>query len=367
MFDASHAPSIHERVRELVSTRMCQLSAHTAAVAERYGALHVSVTGHPIEPDATMYSADGLHGNLRSHAICAAESIRRLGLEPVGHQSRMRSQKMERTYPHGVPCWVDIETPDLEAAREFYGGLFGWAFENVMPEGAPGAYLIASIDGLGVAALGPGEGLPAWNTYIAVTDADQAAAAVASAGGTVTAGPFERRPGGRTATCADPEGATFRLWQPRRRPGAQLVNAPGTWNFSNLRTAAPKTALGFYQAVFGWESADMGEGAAAMLRVPGYGDHLAATADPGIYERQAAAGAPAGFADVIGAIEPAEPTEEPHWHVKFSVADRDASAATAERLGATILATSETPWTHEALIRDPQAAVLSLSQFVQPE
>jgi lysophospholipase L1-like esterase len=80
MFDASHAPSIPDRIREMVSQRMCELSERTAALADRFGCIHVSVTHHPVEPDATMYSADGLHGNLRSHAICAAEAVRRLGV-----------------------------------------------------------------------------------------------------------------------------------------------------------------------------------------------------------------------------------------------------------------------------------------------
>ena len=39
-------------------------------------------------------------------------------------------------------------------------------------------------------------------------------------------------------------------------------------------------------------------GFATMIQVPGYGDHLAATVDPDIHERQATA--PPGFADVIG-------------------------------------------------------------------
>jgi lysophospholipase L1-like esterase len=80
MFDVSYAPSIPDRIRELVSERMTLLSARTAALADRYGCLHVTVTGHPVQPDATMYSADGLHGNLRSHAVCAAEAVRRLGI-----------------------------------------------------------------------------------------------------------------------------------------------------------------------------------------------------------------------------------------------------------------------------------------------
>jgi predicted enzyme related to lactoylglutathione lyase len=33
----------------------------------------------------------------------------------------------ERTsYTPSTPCWIDLSTPDIEAAAEFYGGLFGW-------------------------------------------------------------------------------------------------------------------------------------------------------------------------------------------------------------------------------------------------
>lgn len=44
----------------------------------------------------------------------------------------------------------------------------------------------------------------------------------------------------------DPEGAELRIWQPRRRLGAQAVNVPGTWNFSDLRTTDAKAAMAFY-------------------------------------------------------------------------------------------------------------------------
>jgi len=36
-------------------------------------------------------------------------------------------------YIPGVPCWVDTSQPDPEAAVDFYSGLFGWEFENVVP------------------------------------------------------------------------------------------------------------------------------------------------------------------------------------------------------------------------------------------
>jgi len=262
----------------------------------------------------------------------------------------------QRRYPHGVPCWVDTEQPDAEAAARFYTALFGWTFSDAMPAEAPGSYLIATLDGHDVAAIGPGEESPTWNTYIACDHVDTTAQSVTEAGGAVVAPPTDAGPGGRTAGCRDPHGAPFRLWQARRRLGAQLVNAPNTWNFSDLHTPDPAAALRFYGAVFGWEAdAELGAG---MIRLPGYGDHLAATIDPDIYERQAFA--PPGFADVVAGLVTAD---DPGWTTCFSVADRDASAATAEAHGATVLASADTEWTKEATIRDPQGAELTLSQF----
>ena len=270
-----------------------------------------------------------------------------------------------RSYPHGVTCWIDSEQPDLEAASRFYGGLFGWTFTDAVPPDAPGSYLIATLDGEDVAALGPAIGSAAtWNTYVAVDDADATAAAVAASGGSVLAPPADAGPGGRAAACADPQGAQFELWQARRRLGAQLTNAPGTWNFSDLHTPDRDAAMAFYTPLFGWLAVDMAQGAGTMLQVPGYGDHLAATVDPGIHERQAAA--PPGFADVIGSL--VVTADEPaHWHVTFTVADRDDSVATAERLGATVLRSADELWTRNALLRDPQGAEFTVSQFTPPE
>ncbi|SEO41972.1 VOC family protein [Trujillonella endophytica] len=267
-----------------------------------------------------------------------------------------------RTYPHGVTCWIDTEQPDPAAAARFYGGLFGWSLTDAMPPGAPGSYVIATQEGQDVAALAPGAGGTAtWNTYVAVDDCDATAAAVAALGGSVTAPPSDAGPAGRTAGCTDPQGAPFRLWQARRRPGAQRTNAPGTWNFSDLHTPDPSAALAFYVPLFGWRTTELPGGAGTMVQVPGYGDHLAATVDPDIHERQAEA--PAGFADVIGGLAATLPAEPPHWHVVFAVADRDEAAATAERLGAVVLDAGENAWTRTARLRDPQGAEFTVSQF----
>lgn len=272
-----------------------------------------------------------------------------------------------RTYPPGVPCWVDTDQQDVAAAQDFYGRLFGWTFENVLPEDAEQTYLIATLDGHDVAAIASvqtGDEI-AWNTYVAVADADATATAVTESGGTVTSGPVDAGPGGRQAGCVDPRGAHFKLWQPRRRLGAQLVNVPGTWNFSNLQTTDPQAAATFYGPLLGWEFDN--SGFATMIRRPGYGDHLAATIDPGIKERHATAGTPPGFSDAVGGIEQLADEQRPeHWQVVFAVADRDESAPLAEKLGAAVVSSADTEWTNTALIQDPQGARLVLSQFIPP-
>src|SRR4051812_42543247 len=116
-------------------------------------------------------------------------------------------------YPPGVPCWVDTSQPDPKAAVAFYSGLFGWDFDDVMPAGSPGQYLIARLRGGDVAAVGSvPEGAPpmaVWNTYVWVESADETSSKVIDAGGRVLTEPFDVMDAGRMAVFADPEGAVF--------------------------------------------------------------------------------------------------------------------------------------------------------------
>ncbi len=105
--------------------------------------------------------------------------------------------------------------------------------------------------------------------------------------------------------------------------------------------------------------------AGTMIGVPGHGAHLAVTVDPGILERQATA--PPGFADVVGSLAVVGAGEPTRWHVTGTVADRDDSVARAERLGATVVRSAEDAWTRNAVVRDPQGAELSVSQFTLPD
>jgi predicted enzyme related to lactoylglutathione lyase len=271
-------------------------------------------------------------------------------------------------FPAGVPSWIDTTQPDPAAAASFYGPLFGWEFEERMPPASGGSYLMARLDGRDVAAISsqpPGSPPAAtWNTYVQVDDVDATLEEVRSAGGAVVGGPLDVYDAGRMAVCADPAGAVFSLWQPGAMTGAELVNAPGTWNFSELNTGDVDGAKRFYGTVFGWEAGEVDIGALAgtMVRLPGYADFLEQF-DPGIKQRHADFGAPPGFSDCVAWILPLQ-EGTPHWSVTFAVADTDAVTATAQRHGGTVVIEPlDVPPVRTAVLRDPAGAQFTVSAF----
>src|SRR3954462_3443986 len=268
-------------------------------------------------------------------------------------------------YIPGVPCWVDTTNPDPESAVAFYGSLFGWEVEDVMPPGSPARYHVARIRGGAVAAVGsPPEGAPpraVWNTYIWVTDADETAAKVRAAGGNVLMEPDDVGDAGRMAVFADPAGATFRVWQPGQHRGAAVVNEHGSLNFNDLHTRDLDAAQAFYGAVFGWDLLTVGGG--AMWALPGYGDFLEQR-NPGMREGMAQMGAPERFEDVVASVNPRS-EGAPHWGVTFAVDDADAIAARAAELGGRVIVPPfDAPWVRMTIIADPQGASFTASKFV---
>lgn len=277
-------------------------------------------------------------------------------------------------YPAGVPCWVDTAQPDPDAAMAFYGGLFGWTFDDIMPAEVPGRYLVAHLDdGRDVAAIGwsPQEQdgrAPSWSTYIATDNVDHTAIAVLEAGGDVLVPAADIGDAGRMAVLADPTGAVFCLWQAIDFPGAVAVNEPGTWNWSVLHSRDPHAAVAFYTDVFGWQASDPGNDEPAMVRLPGYGDHLAAL-DPDLRECHAEPGIPPGFSDAVAWVAPLVDDTGPrpaysHWSLVFAVADAAASAARVEQLGGVVLEPPGSPGPAvQAVVADPQGAQFTLSAY----
>ncbi|WP_328441920.1 VOC family protein [Streptomyces sp. NBC_00444] len=246
--------------------------------------------------------------------------------------------KLDKPVPGG-PCWTELGTDDLTAAKRFYEELFGWRTVTDPREDA-GGYTMAHLGDAPVAALTPlyQEGQPvAWNVSFAVADADEAAQRVAEAGGTVLVGPTDVFDVGRFAVALDPTGAAFQLWQARTFPGAGLFNAPGALGWVELLTRAPERAESFYTTVFGW----------SVNSSAHYTQWGIDGADFG------------GMTTMDDKFPPEVPT---HWLPYFAVADVDISAATAAGAGGTVLMepTSVLHGPRIAVLRDPQGAVFGV-------
>jgi uncharacterized protein len=286
-------------------------------------------------------------------------------------------------YIPGVPCWVDVSAPDPEAAADFYGGLFGWEFRDVLPPGSEGKYFIARVETKGWSLFDTSGGsrggnvaavrsIPAaapptamWNTYFWVESADEAESKVRGAGGGVLIEPFDFEDGGRMAVFTDPEGAAFGVWEAKKHKGAQVVNDPGSLNFNGLNTRDVEGARSFYGSVFGWNTL-AGPGGVEMWTLPGYGDYVEGY-HPGLRASWAKAGAPEGFEDVVATINPIaadQPDTPAHWSVTFAVDDADTAAAKASELGGTVLVPPfDAPWVRMTVLGDPQGATFIASRF----
>jgi predicted enzyme related to lactoylglutathione lyase len=224
-------------------------------------------------------------------------------------------------YVPGSPVWTDLGVPDIAAAADFYGALFGWQFQSAGPDA--GGYGMFTLDGKTAGAVGPltEQGAsPAWTLYFHTADADAVAKAVEHAGGKVRHGPFDVFTAGRMAAFTDPVGAQFAVWQPGDTKGLDAVNIPGTLCWTELHTTDPATAKAFYQAVFGWSIEDMpmAEFSYTVLRPAGGGQEASHGGIMPISGEMAASGAPA------------------HWRPYFEVADCDAVAARAAERGGSV-------------------------------
>src|SRR5579863_10182358 len=143
-------------------------------------------------------------------------------------------------YAPGSFCWFELATSDQNAAKAFYGSLFGWQAAD-MPMGPGDFYTMFKLDGRDAGAaytLRPemkAQGIPPnWAIYISAASADESAAKAGQAGGQVVAPPFDVFDVGRMAAVVDPTGAAFCLWQEKRHFGAGISGVPGTFCWADL-------------------------------------------------------------------------------------------------------------------------------------
>lgn len=242
-------------------------------------------------------------------------------------------------YDHGVPSWVDMGSPELQASLTFYTSLFGWEGQDMGEEA--GHYTIVSKNGKQVAGIGPAQdpGPPRWTTYINVEDVDAVAKMAESAGGEVVVAPMTVMTAGRMAVLKDTTGAFISAWQPGDHIGAQLVNEPGSFTWCELSTSDLAKSKAFYSEVFGWGWGGSDQYAEAQVS----GRTMA-----GVMPRR-----------------PEMPAEVPdQWLVYFGTSDLDADTEKATGLGASVIVPPmEIPGTGRfSVVQDPQGATFALFQ-----
>ncbi len=150
-----------------------------------------------------------------------------------------------REHHVGKVIFVELVTPDLAAAKQFYAGLLGWTFRDF--QGGGREYAEASLDGRPVAELihkdvRAGEHKqPAWLSFIAVRDVDAAKRIALQHSAKVLFEPHNFPNRGRQAVFADPQGAVFAVLASSSGDPPDVLAAPGEWIWSSLITSEPDT------------------------------------------------------------------------------------------------------------------------------
>jgi uncharacterized protein len=296
-----------------------------------------------------MHSANRAHSLLRRIAVIA--SLVGVLVAPVkAAEFQLPAVVEPATQEHhvGKVIFVELITPDLNAAKRFYGGLFGWTFRDINV--GPRAYAEAllgdqPVGGVFQKTLSAGEHRqPAWLTYFAVQDVDAATQTAVQHGATILFAPHSFPNRGRQAVLADPQGAIFAvLASSSGDPPDQLAD-PGEWIWSSLITSDPDADAAFYQALFGYEVFELPTSQSA--------GHLILAS--GGYARASVNSRPAS-----------RPNMYPHWLNYVRVEDATASAAKVVALGGRVLVAPRPSRDGGkiALVADPLGAPLGLLEW----
>lgn len=238
---------------------------------------------------------------------------------------------------NGHFVWRELMTTDIEGAKAFYTGLFGWGWEG-MPMGDGQTYWMCKGAGRPFGGLMGLEGspVPCWMSYLQVADVDAGAKRAVELGGRVLHGPADIPGVGRFAVVADPGGAVFNLF--RGNSDEAPPDQPELWSVCWETCSVPDVAAAqaFYTALVGWSAAPMGPD--TVLVGPGE----------------------ARVAD----LSPTPPGVPANWMPHVLVDDLDAVRARIEGLGGKILM-AEIPvpgFGRMCVFQDPQGAALSMFQ-----
>ncbi|MFJ1589411.1 VOC family protein [Kitasatospora albolonga] len=252
-------------------------------------------------------------------------------------------------FPDGAPNWVDLGTPDLDGTTAFYGGLLGWEHVPGGPEvGGYGVYTLGGHTVAGVMTVPEEQAASAWSIYFQSPDINATAQLVTRSGGRAAFSPMDVLDYGRMGGFADPAGAYFGVWQPRKNPGLGVIQEPGSLLWVELYTPDVPAAAVFFADVFGWRT--------NPLIVEGT-QYVYTTVHPAGTGPELSFGGLVTMSDV-----PAEAARGTHWLPYFAVDDVEATVDAAKRLGgAESLPAMEVPGVGTmATITDPYGAVLAV-------
>ncbi|HEV2886070.1 MAG TPA: VOC family protein [Jatrophihabitans sp.] len=243
-------------------------------------------------------------------------------------------------WPDGTPCWIDVSVPDLDAARLFYEGLFGWEMRGGSPE--YGGYLNAAKNDRLAAGISPKmmpEAPTAWTTHFATSDVEASAERVGAHGGQVLMGPMDVMDLGKLAMCTDPSGASFGLWQPGNHTGVGVFNEPSSLIWTEQMSRSSEPNLAFYGAVFGWEFHDM-------------------SAEGFRYSTFVSDGRDIGGIGEYGASDLELPAQ---WWIYLAVDDTDEAVDQVVKLGGSVIRPpADSPYGRLATVADNQGASFSV-------
>jgi hypothetical protein len=248
----------------------------------------------------------------------------------------------------GKVIFVELVTPDLESAKQFYQGLFGWTFRDIRR--GESQYAEASLDGRPVAglihkAIAAGEHRqPAWLTFIAVRDVDAARDIALQHGGKVLFEPHSIPQRGRESVLADPQGAVFAVLASSSGDPSDVLAVPGEWIWSSLIANDPENEAAFYQMLFDYEVFDLPTDEGAQ--------HLMFAAD--------------GFARASVNPPPGDRTNtHSRWINYVRVVDAIETTAKVKRLGGRVLVEPhlDRHGGKVAIVADPQGAPFGLLEW----
>ena len=252
----------------------------------------------------------------------------------------------------GKLIFVQLVTPDIAAAKQFYGELFGWTFRDIQAGGTK--YAEAFLDGRLLAEIihkqvpASEHRQPAWLSFFAVGDVDAAKKAALQHGAKVLFEPHSVPDRGREAVFADPQGAVFAVLASSSGDPPDVLAAPGEWIWSSLITSDPDTDAAFYQTLFDYEVFELPASPGAQ--------HLLLASDN--YARASANTLPAN-----------KPKAHPHWLNYARVEDTVKMTAKVVALGGRVLVEPRVDrhGGKVAVVADPLGAPFGLLEWPETE